>query len=738
MRKCKMVQPKTVFIAVALTLVIGAAIACGVHSFCFAKQGKVRENVSNCFWMRQNKSVKQCVTAEKDGFYLLSEDGKKRRFVVKGVELASGIAGYADSDYKISKKTWLRWFSQIQEMGANTIRIQTIYNDTFYRAFYEYNAKRKNPLYLMQGIRVTEYAGNCAKDAYHKSFYHVLMRDTKRAVDVIHGKKKIALNKETGSGIYRKDVSKWVLGYIVGAQWNAGTIAYTNEQERDRKAYCGSYFSTGEEATAFETLLAKVMDEMVSYETGKYQEQRLLAFINSPETDPFAYDTYYAKQLGKYVSLDAEHVKVKANSFGGYFAAYQLEEFCPEYQKYFSAEQKKKLSGLLTQGEENGYYESYTRLLCHYHQIPVLALTYGFSTARGVSQENGKTVLPLNETMQGERIVSTYQDVMRAGCAGAVITSWQDSWNRLSWNMAYRMDLSGVGRWHDRQTVTQNYGVLSFDPGKKKSICYVDGGTKDWEHGKPVARCGKNALFVQYDEENVYFMVRGEGVTKQTRLYLPVDILSGQGADSYGSCSFSRQADFLLLLNGETDSKLLVHSRYDGVRQNFLEMINGQNPFAEYAKKDAPDFVPVSMVYHRKKVAAKNASEEEKRRLSYFGIWDSAFLRHGNANPSSAQYDSLADYCYGKNCVEIRIPWSMLQCSNPLEGTFHADYYVNYGKQDQRIRAIYAGIGCGKQGTTVKMGQVKRFHKKTRAAYHERTKQSYEIIKKSWSDRKCN
>jgi len=92
--------------------------------------------------------------------YKKNEMGETKEFFFKGVELSSGIAGNYATDYAVDKDTWLKWFKEIQEMGANTIRINTIYNDIFYNAFYEFNKDKKEPLYLLQGIQVSDYGNN--------------------------------------------------------------------------------------------------------------------------------------------------------------------------------------------------------------------------------------------------------------------------------------------------------------------------------------------------------------------------------------------------------------------------------------------------------------------------------------------------------------------------------------------------------------------------------------------------
>lgn len=57
-------------------------------------------------------------------------------FTVKGVNLGVGIPGEWATDYAVSKETYLRWFAQMQEMGANTVRVYITLHDDFYNAFY--------------------------------------------------------------------------------------------------------------------------------------------------------------------------------------------------------------------------------------------------------------------------------------------------------------------------------------------------------------------------------------------------------------------------------------------------------------------------------------------------------------------------------------------------------------------------------------------------------------------------
>ena len=67
-----------------------------------------------------------CFTgSDSESLYLDSGDGLKV-FDIKGVNLEFGKPGYFSTDGAVTEEEYLRWFRQIQELGANTIRIYTI------------------------------------------------------------------------------------------------------------------------------------------------------------------------------------------------------------------------------------------------------------------------------------------------------------------------------------------------------------------------------------------------------------------------------------------------------------------------------------------------------------------------------------------------------------------------------------------------------------------------------------
>ena len=690
----------------------------------------MRNYVGLYFDFRPNAPITFDAKTEGKEIYVKDKGSREyKAFEVKGVEVASSIAGNYGTDYAVDKKTWLKWFKQIQDMGANTISVPTIYNDTFYNAFYEFNKDNKEKLFLFQGIQVSDYANNSSEDAYSEKFFSSLEKDSVDVIDVVHGRKIIALNKMKGSGNYRKDVSPWVLGYTVGNGWNSGTMAYTNNNNHETN-YEGEYFKTTKNSTAFEAMLAKIMDGMVSYESKKYKTQRLISFFNDPQNDPFEYEKHYAKQLNKYNILDAENIKATDKLKTGFIASYRLYEFSPNFSDYFSKDQKLKIRKELKDLDKDMLYEGYTELLARYHSMPVMMTGYGFSSARGTDDING----PITEEEQGQALVSTHKDIVDSGCIGSIISTWQDTWERRSWNTSYAVNVKENFRWRDVQTDAQGYGLLSFDPGEKKSDLHVDGNSSEWNKKDLVLSDGGTKLSAKYDESFLYILLEKEGLTEKDDIYIPIDTTnkSGSKKSENPKLSFDRAADFIVKISGKENSKLLVQERYESLRGNYLMQTERKDPFVFFPDKDSSKFVDMKMICQNKNIISEELMEADIKAMKTFDTYETGKLRHGNSNPDSVDFNSLADFFYGNNFVEIRLPWQMLNFSNPSDMKIHDDYYENYGVEEIPISKLYLGVCKLNQVKAAKMSPIKLDGWHDRPTYHERLKKSYFILKEDW------
>ena len=704
---------------------------------------------------------------DEDTIYM-ERDGVYEPFEIRGVNMGVGIPGKWATDYAIDKETYLRWFQWIQELGANTIRVYTILHDDFYNAFYEYNSAREEaglePLWLIHGVWVNDYVQNSHRDAYDDDFLQALLDDSKTLVDILHGNRSLSLGRGLGSGSYRKDVSRWVIGYILGVEWEDVTVAYTDNKYPERNSYSGTYMYTTEDATPFEAMLAQAGDSIIEYETQRYRQQRLVAFSNWPTTDPFTYPNAIRYFFLKCAAVNVEHIKTTDAFLSGSFASYHVYPYYPDYLNYvlnpveFEDEEplwQKVIDGfehteddvliedVLTgnqntdfydeSGQPNTYY-AYIKMLNNYHTIPVVISEYGVSTGRGMAQRDintGRNQGHMTEQEQGQAIIDCYEDIMAAGSAGSCVFTWQDEWFKRTWNTMANVDLDNTPYWSDYQTNEQYFGLLAFDPGVEESISYVDGDTSEWTEDDVILSTEEGSLSMKYDEKFLYFYAQWENFDPEHDvLYIPIDTTPKSGSTycrNY-NISFERACDFVICIDGTDNSRVMVQERYEVLRAMFFRETADMDAFVDPPELDSPRFKIISlMLQTATPLLTGNWSASAE-------TYETGALRHGNANPDSEDFDSLADFCYTDHGVEIRIPWQLLNFANPSEMMIHDDYYENYGVEYIHIDEMYVGMAAGNATEyRIPMASLPLEGWGKTVTYHERLKESYYILQEYWA-----
>ncbi len=672
-------------------------------------------------------------------------------FQIKGVDMGSGIPGEWSTDFAISKKTYLRWFKLIQMMGANTIRIYTVQNADFYEAFYEYNSKQKQPLYLIQGVWVNDYIQNSHVDAYDETFWKAFQKDCYTMVNVIHGNCKLKLGEmaSSGSGNYRKDISPWVIGYILGVEWEDVTVSYTNEKFKDNlffNSYEGTYMYTTEDAEPFEAMLANVGDHLMEYETNRYRQQRLIAFSNWPTTDPFDYSEEINRFFMKCAKVDVEHIKTTDKVLSGQFASYHVYPYYPDYLSYMDEWDSlgiKNGKDFLTENGKTNTYRAYLTALTQHHTMPVVISEFGVSTGRGMAQRDqntGRNQGNMSESGQGQAIVDCYEDIMESGCAGCCIFAWQDEWFKRTWNTMYAVDLKFTPYWSDYQTNEQYFGLLSFDPGKKKSICYVNGDVSEWTRQDVLDSQDDMTLSMKYDEKFVYFYVHKPGLDlEKDVIYIPIDTTPNSGSTWCKGIEqkFDRPVDFLITINGKDNSRIQVQEYYESLRANYSENAYGYNTYyREFLPTyNSAKFVNVEMILQIQKTAQIIGDSETIVAETY----ETGKLTYGNADPKSEDFNSLADFMADGDNLEIKLPWQILNFSNPSEMEIHDDYYNgNYGVDYTKIDQMHVGIGSKDTKGPIHLATLPLVGWGKNPTYHERLKSSYYMVQELWTNQEGN
>lgn len=673
---------------------------------------------------------------------LVHRNGIWESFEIRGVDMGTGIPGSWSTDFAADKETYLRWFREIQEMGANTVRIYTVNPESFYEAFYEFNQGNDDPLYLLQGVWIDENAQNSHIDALDRNFAGAFLRDCRQAVDVIHGKKKIGTDapKNVAKGSFKRDISEWVIGYIIGVEWEPVIVSYTNDiysGEPEKSQYSGNYLYTTEDASPFEAMLCSVGDDMIAYETGKYGQQRLLAFSNWPTTDPFTYPEEIQKNLNKYCSVDVEHIRTTEKVLSGQFASYHVYPYYPNYINYlddwsiYGIDDQKDY---LIDGEIHSY-RAYLHALAEHHSVPVIISEFGVPSSRGMASRDVRQGFHqggMSEREQSEALAACYREIMEAGCAGSCIFSWQDEWFKRTWNTVHAVNLRRTCFWSDYQTNEQSFGLVSFDP-VSTEFCCNDGNLSEWNDADLVSRENGSELFMKSDVKYLYFRIHCPDMDfENDTYYIPIDVTpeSGSRECAMNGLRFDAAADFLIRIHGQTDSRVLVQERYDALRSTASIDVYGFDTYVEgnIPAKDSPVFTdirlplqaPVNLIY---------GSGQRITADSYI----TGKLLYGNGDPNSGDFLSNSDFFHQGNDIEIRIPWQLLNFSDPTSGEIHDDYYVHYGVSYRNVKSIFAGISRGVSADKpVRLREYRLPKQSGRPITEERLKESYAVMQELW------
>lgn len=682
-------------------------------------------------------SRSESVLFEKDGLEYVSkvegkqfyvyEDGKWKEKFLKGVNIGAGKPGSFPGDLSITKREYLRWFKQIAAMNADVIRVYTTLKPDFYDALLEYNLEAEKPLYLIQGVWVKEEDKEELMDGYadNERIKNGFIADSKDLVDIIHGDAVLEEKVGFASGKYRSDVSPYVIGWLLGIEWDPYFISGTNENNPDKTSHNGEYLQT-ENAPPFEVFMCEVGDDVLKYEAEKYGMTRAMSISNWPTTDMLDHPNEPSPEEDM-ATFNMEYLKPGVKNKSGLFASYHIYPYYPEFINY----QREYREFRDDDGNPNTY-KAYLRDLIAQHTMPVMVAEFGVPASRGKTHDDinsGFNQGYHDETEQGNMAVSLLEDIYDEGYCGALIFTWQDEWFKRTWNT---MDLNISDRrpfWSDIQTNEQYFGLLAFDPGDGKSVCYVDGDVGEWSKEDILTQNDELTLSLKSDEKYVYVMIESDGLDiEKDKIYIPIDSIQDQGNSSLGDTDlrFEKPADFLIEIDGVKNSRILVDSYYDShyyIYGEKLRMIP-QNP--EYSRKDSGQFNPMRLCL------SKEMYLPEDKKTIPFSDYETGKLKYGIGNPESRDYSSLVDFSSGKNNLEIRIPWQLLNVMDPSTKSIMGDFYKHNDIKAEKAEGLYFGATVLDEDTAPVSKLPMNFY--TWAdwevpTYHERLKSSYPIVK---------
>lgn len=676
----------------------------------------------------------------------IQREGKWEDLLIKGVNIGMGKPGAFPGEAAITKEEYLRWFKLIGGMDANAIRIYTLHPPEFYEAFYEYNRTADQPLYLFHGAWVNEELMVGSQDAFSKEVTADFQRELKQMVDIVHGKAEIPPSPGHSSGTYAHDISPYVLGFIIGTEWDPGAVLNTNKKHKSRNQFLGSYFTT-KDAEPFEIWLAQMMEYTAGYETEQYSWQHTMSFTNWVTTDLLDHPSE-PLETEDMVSVNPNHIEKTDKFNAGLFASYHVYPYYPDFLNY-----EEKYLGYKDQQGKSNPYAGYLHDLISAHEMPVLVAEFGVPASRGLTHKSASGMNQgfLSEEQQGGMNSRMFKSIVEEGYTGGMVFAWQDEWFKRTWNT---MDYDNPHRrpyWQNRQTNEQNFGLLSFEPGKQSSAIFVDGRTGDWEKKgiKPLGTTSTGdvrQVFAAADEAHLYLRLdytKPIDWEKQST-YLLINTIQNQGQQNFVTndgvkVSTAFGADFAVELKGPEQSRVLVDSYYDPFYYQYGRMLKMIPEQKEAERNNNGIFNPIRLALNKEMILP--ATKETLPFQSY----ETGILKFGTANPADAKFDSLADISISpdKKTAEIRIPWQLLNMKDPGMKEIMGNLYeqgLTGSEKLEKMQIAAVTVSGGEISSALPENETGKpvdsisfsWKEWEQPQFYERIKNSYEIMKEAF------
>jgi hypothetical protein len=607
-------------------------------------------------------------------------DGAWKKFFVKGVNIGLSLPGYYPGEFSVKKRTYQRWFKQIVDLGANTVRVYTVLPPEFYEALLLFNSTGSK-LYLFQEVWTELPERNNFRD---RRFLDDFRSEIRNAVDAVYGNAVLPERPGHAHGRYTCDVSQYIAGFILGREWEACSVKSFNEQQGRKVSDHQGTFLSIRSGTPFEVWITEMCDYLQRYEQERYRLTHPVTTINWPTLDPLNHpsESAYggatsAEPAPQDGPTDCDHVpiedaesldlaKIRANGGSGFFALYHVYPYYPDFMNYDYTDR------------EDPYGAYLSDLRKHHGDQPVLIAEFGVPSSREAAHwhcrgwHQGKH----SDREQGEINGKLMQAIHRSGMAGGILFSWCDEWFKKNWLFQpYEVPADRKPFWFNFQDPEENYGLLAAYPGYPGKKVNLACRHEDWtgatilyekERDTMVFRFHDGAddmrrlkrLSVQHDEGFLYILLETAGTIDPARaeFLIGLDTCScgaGERLLPFGTRVLSPVGlSFLIHIAGKDRSRILTTASYD-------KYLNGMTETITPGDSDQGAWV---MMQNEPNVRRNSKDGKHIFPARHFTM---SKLTFGTLDRTGQEYNSLADFNYRDRMIELRIPWGLINVTDP-------------------------------------------------------------------------
>lgn len=636
-------------------------------------------------------------------------------FYIKGMNIGAALPGKFPSEFPPDSATYAGWLSGIAGMGANAVRLYTILPPTFYRAFKAWNSTHPTQaLWLIHGVWTELPPEDNFDDEEWKGGFRQEMR---RVVNLLHGSAEIPVRPGHAGGRYDADVSRWVLAYIIGREWEPYSVVAYDDAHPGKSTFTGRYL-TATSAPALDRWMAEQCDYLLSYEVAEYNAIRPIAYTNWPTLDPLTHPTETTtdeekairERLGRpsnlsheyendAIGLDANLVRPTRANPAGWFASYHAYPYYPDFMLYDPGYNRARSS----EGRSN--YFGYLRDLKRHHAgIPLVISEYGVPSSRGNAhfQPQGWNHGGHDEADMARIDARLTREIREAGAAGGILFAWIDEWFKKNWVVVdLEIPLENTRQWHNVMDAEQNYGVIGMYAGEAGKTPVLGGDPVRWKSGLSfVGDSTGPILTISSDESYVYFSIEsdllGPFPWDSQSVYLAIDTYHERvGQHRIPDVDHSEIGfEFLVELHGPDNAQVRILPDY--------------NPYGPPPDSTGDD---LGRFYHRPATIMDRGDGAFDS--LYVTINRARYARDGTFFPArgynrgrlrygTQKQSSLSDWYYDSRhgLLEIRLPWMLLNVTDPSTRTVLFDTTGDGGFGTAQTPGWHVGV-IVKKGSTI-------------------------------------